>query len=1140
MKVLFILDDYSIGIPETSLIAYFKYLKMNRWTIILAIKSIKEQPCFRDLDLYIDRLYNLNFDLDDCSFKSILFLFNQINEIVLKENVNLVHIYSPFCIQCVFLSCVENNIPAILTLYDNFSFSSSFPLDYFLNNVILPSIKILTANKRIFETYKNELDIHYLPNPIDEKFWMISSEFKKENYLLLVSGLKHDRISLIDISIQKLQRFIKEKNLKLAIKVIGVESGKELLIRKYPEVEFLACNNQKEFRDLIGNATAIFGIGRIILESLYLGKVTFIINDEGNIIHVNKNNIKDIVELNFNETKLHENVSSSLFEKLIQQDGHDISKEYLNQFSATNIVSQYIEIVNNFVKDFKTYDRNIIVATQLFKNFLQLECNLHTKIAEQEALLSKVKSERDYFYNQLNTIYTSNFWKVARTYYRIRDYTPLRFIYQILRKLRRRGLIALLLNSIKKIVGKQVPYEEDFNPYDRITYLKPIAVKDFTNFNKNYHLQKIKFTAICSVYNEEESILDFLKSITLQTVKPEKFIIVDTGSTDRTVQLIREYASLHRDLNIQLIESPVRLNVAQGRNLAIKNASTDIIVSIDAGVEYSPDFFENIVYPFLIDKNIDLVFTTYISMNKNEIQQFFAKYFIPDWEKTDLTNHIPRSSAIAFRKDLWEKCGGYPEWLTYCAEDTIFAINLRRFSNIWGYVKEPLLKWDSPTTLEEALRKNYNYAMGDGEGGLLGLWGQYEKIHKRWHQVLLLFISYCLARVIPFTSLRIYNKITSAALEYARIKGLRKGNENRTTILINKRKIRGNILILSGIPFYDSGGGQRGTQLALEFIRRNWHCTFVSIYRSFETSNTKIFFDIDYTLLELYRLRDFDVKKYIKKWKDYSGNFVVLIEFPHPLFIRIVESIKKDIKNSKIVYDCIDNWDSSLGWKWYSIDVEKRIINNADLIITSANSLRERLNKFTDKQIHWIPQGINTSIFNINTKYPYPPDLPQKRPLLLYTGALWGEWFDWDLLRKIAESYPEGSVICIGDYKQESTFSLPNVYFLGLKPQSMLPHYLQHVDCCIIPFKINDITQHTNPLKIYEYLSMGKPVVTTPLADIDALPYTFISHNHEEFLQNIKFALATEVDQNLIKSFVEENSWSRRVEQLLSILGMDE
>ncbi|MEM4935183.1 MAG: glycosyltransferase, partial [Thermoplasmata archaeon] len=807
MKVLFVLDDYPISVLETSLTTYFKYLKMNKWSIILAIKSIKEQPHVEDLDLYIDKLYNLNFD--DNSSKSILFLLNQINEIVLNENISLVHVYSPFCIYSTFLSCVENNIPAILTLQDKIPFSSSFSLDYFLNSVILPSIKILTANKRIFETYKGELDIHYLPNPIDENFWMISQEFKKENYLLMVSGLKHDRISLIDISIQKLQRFIREKNLKLSIKVLGVESGKELLIRKYPEVEFLACKNQKELRDLIGNATAVFGIGRMILESLYLGKVTFLINDEGNIIHINENNIKNIVEFNFTGIELHENVTSSLFEKLIQQDGHDISKEYLNQFSATNIVSKYMEIVSNLVKGFKKYERNIIVTAQLYKDFLQLECNLLTKIAEQEALLSKVTSERDYFHSQLNTIYMSDFWKVARTYYRIRDYTPFKFIYQILKKLRRKDLIVLLLNSIKKIVRKQVPYEEDFNPYDRITYLKPIVVKDFTNFVKNNHLQKIKFTAICTVYNEEESILDFLKSITLQTLKPEKFIIVDPGSKDRTVQLIREYASQHRDLNIQLIESPTRLNVAQGRNLAIKNASTDIIVSIDAGVEYSPDFFENIVSPFLLDSNIDFVFTTYTSMNKNEVQQFFAKYFIPDWEKTDLTNHIPRSSAIAFRKDLWEKCGGYPEWLTNCAEDTIFAINLRRFSNIWGYVKEPLLKWDSPTTLEEALRKNYNYAMGDGEGGLLGLWGQYEKIHKRWHQVLLLFISYCLARVIPFTSLRIYNKITSAALEYARIKGLRKGNENRTTILINKRKIRGNILILSGIPFYDSGGGQR-------------------------------------------------------------------------------------------------------------------------------------------------------------------------------------------------------------------------------------------------------------------------------------------------------------------------------------------
>jgi hypothetical protein len=120
----------------------------------------------------------------------------------------------------------------------------------------------------------------------------------------------------------------------------------------------------------------------------------------------------------------------------------------------------------------------------------------------------------------------------------------------------------------------------------------------------------------------------------------------------------------------------------------------------------------------------------------------------------------------------------------------------------------------------------------------------------------------------------------------------------------------------------------------------------------------------------------------------------------------------------------------------------------------------------------------------------------------------------------------------IGDYRGQCPYAEPNLYFLGLKPQTALPAYLQHSDVAIIPWKIGPITQATSPLKIFEYLATATPVVTPKLHPLEGIPYVFLSPEHDTFLENIAYALDCAMDDHVLDAFLRENSWQARIDHL--------
>jgi len=228
----------------------------------------------------------------------------------------------------------------------------------------------------------------------------------------------------------------------------------------------------------------------------------------------------------------------------------------------------------------------------------------------------------------------------------------------------------------------------------------------------------MKVSLITTLFNEKQNILAFLDSYKNQSRFADEFIILDGGSNDGTISIIKDFILENKELNIRLIvdetcnKSMTRSPVAKGRNVAINNASFDLIAVTDAGCKLHKNWLKEMIEPF-ISQDIDVVSGGYKAIITNKFQEMYSKVAMINFETENSKNFLPSSRSIAFKKKCWSQVNGYPT-KTYTAEDTIFAINLKNKNFNFYLNVNAIVYWECPKTITEALKKNYHYASGDG------------------------------------------------------------------------------------------------------------------------------------------------------------------------------------------------------------------------------------------------------------------------------------------------------------------------------------------------------------------------------------------------------------------------------------------
>ena len=243
-----------------------------------------------------------------------------------------------------------------------------------------------------------------------------------------------------------------------------------------------------------------------------------------------------------------------------------------------------------------------------------------------------------------------------------------------------------------------------------------------------------------------------------------------------------------------------------------------------------------------------------------------------------------------------------------------------------------------------------------------------------------------------------------------------------------------------------------------------------------------------------------------------------------------------------VIYDVIDDF---IRFSWApgsGESEEKKLFKAATLCFTGTRTLYERKKEFHD-DIHFIPCGVHFDKFN-RTMGTLPRDLKElPRPIIGYFGTI-SDRLDKKLIAELADYFSSASLVFIGPVQSSfgPLIEKPNIHYLGLKPHDELPGYLQEFDLCILPFALDEGTKSINPVKLLEFLSGGKVVVSTPIPDIVYFYQgtVLLADDHGEFIQLVEQQLKNP-DQKLVEqgiNMARDRSWKAMVKEMLQRAGI--
>ena len=223
-------------------------------------------------------------------------------------------------------------------------------------------------------------------------------------------------------------------------------------------------------------------------------------------------------------------------------------------------------------------------------------------------------------------------------------------------------------------------------------------------------------SVIATMLNEGETVRGWLEALSAQTRPPDEVVVVDAGSTDTTVNQLRTWA--RQDPRLRVLVCP-GANRSEGRNAAIREARGPIIASTDAGTVWERDWLEHLRGP-LTEPRIAVSSGFFRPAGHTWFQYVLSTIITPRLSDTNPDRFLPSSRSVAFRKEWWEKAGGYPEWLL-TGEDLVFDLSLKRCGARFAFAPNAVVRWYPPASLRGFFHQYLQYARGDGHA-LLWPW----------------------------------------------------------------------------------------------------------------------------------------------------------------------------------------------------------------------------------------------------------------------------------------------------------------------------------------------------------------------------------------------------------------------------------
>jgi glycosyltransferase involved in cell wall biosynthesis len=294
------------------------------------------------------------------------------------------------------------------------------------------------------------------------------------------------------------------------------------------------------------------------------------------------------------------------------------------------------------------------------------------------------------------------------------------------------------------------------------------------------------------------------------------------------------------------------------------------------------------------------------------------------------------------------------------------------------------------------------------------------------------------------------------------------------------------------------------------------------------------------------RINAWIMRRWLKKQVKLAGfNDVIFWNF-QPCFPKIGDALDPIYS----VYHCVDDFSAIPVWWAGTDDVinrEAECCRESDVVICTGRKLVASRSAF-NPNAHFVPEGADIDLFATAAEEStqVPDDiaaLPGK--VIGYIGVI-DFRLDVALIEHMAKRRPDWSIALVGPVKEGSVDlaglrGLPNVVFFGNRPIDALPSYIKAMDVCLIPYVLNDYTHHIFPLKLYEYMAAGKPIVATDMEEMRpyAGPEMTIAQGNDGFLAAVEDALRNDSPAAAAarQATASSESWDSRVEAIERIVG---
>ncbi len=218
----------------------------------------------------------------------------------------------------------------------------------------------------------------------------------------------------------------------------------------------------------------------------------------------------------------------------------------------------------------------------------------------------------------------------------------------------------------------------------------------------------MKVSLITTVKDAAGHVGEFLASVAAQSRPPDEVVVVDGGSTDGTLDVLRAADG------VTLIEEPGS-NIARGRNAAIAAAPHDVIAVSDADCVLDPDWLEKLLAPLEAGADVSMGF--YRPITESFLQACMAGLNLLEADELDEATFMPSGRSVAFRRNAIEAAGGYPEWLDI-GEDMYVNQRWRELGLEMRLARDAVVRWRPRPTLVETWVQYFRYARGDALAGM--------------------------------------------------------------------------------------------------------------------------------------------------------------------------------------------------------------------------------------------------------------------------------------------------------------------------------------------------------------------------------------------------------------------------------------